>query len=316
MYDGITIHNFDKMGIGSRELYNVKTSNLDVYMGNNVYKLILGDLTWEDYRSTSIKQILKNCKYDIIFHFAAESHVDRSIESPTFFVENNVMGMVNLLEGIRVYQPTTRLVSISTDEVYGHLKKTDNPFSENSQFSPRSPYAASKASADLIANSYVSTFGLDVVTTHCCNNFGPHQGDEKLIPTVIRQLVNGKKIPVYGDGENIREWIYVNDHNKSLLEIAEIGEPGIRYNIGSGQEFSNIKLILEIFCRVFPCVPRFAVADNLMGLIEFVEDRQGHDFRYALCSMNYDRAFELTSFDEALQKTVDYYVSKYTKKVK
>ena len=309
-YKNLTIYNYDKKGVGSRELYSVKTSNMDYLTGyDTTYRWILGDLTWEDFRSTSIKNILRENKFDYIFHFAAESHVDRSIEGPTFFVENNVMGMVNLLEGIRLYQPDTRLINVSTDEVYGHLGLNDPPFTEDSPFSPRSPYAASKASADLIANSYFSTYGLDIVTTHCCNNFGPHQGDEKFIPTIIRHLVNGAKIPVYGEGKNIREWIYVEDHNKALLEIAEVGESGKRYNIGSGEERTNVKMIMEI-SRIYNQAIAYS---DISDYIEFVEDRKGHDFRYAIVSNNYYRGFAMKRFYDALEETVDHYVSKYSK---
>jgi dTDP-glucose 4,6-dehydratase len=313
-YKNLTIYNYDKKGIGSRELYSVKTSNMDVITGyNNTYKWILGDLTWEDFRAASIKNILRENQFDYIFHFAAESHVDRSIEGPTFFVENNVLGMVNLLEGIRQYQPKTRLINVSTDEVYGHLRLDDRPFTEESPFTPRSPYAASKASADLIANSYVSTYGLDIVTTHCCNNFGPHQGDEKFIPTIIRHLVNGTKIPVYGEGKNIREWIYVEDHNKALLEIAEDGESGNRYNIGSGEERDNIEMISNILKIYSPNIPDYAFADELMWNISFVEDRKGHDFRYAINSLNYSRNFKMRNFEDVLREVVYHYTTKYSK---
>ncbi len=313
-YKNLTIYNYDKKGVGSRELYSVKTSNMDVLRGyNNTYRWILGDLIWEDYRVTSIKNILRENKFDYIFHFAAESHVDRSIEGPTFFVENNVMGVVNLLEGVRLYQPTTRLINISSDEVYGHLGLNDPPFTEDSPFAPRSPYAASKASADLIANSYVSTYGLDIVTTHCCNNFGPHQGDEKFIPTIIRHLVNGTQIPVYGKGENVREWIYVDDHNKALLELAGGGTSGERYNIGSGCELSNIKMIRNILKIYSPNIPDYAFEDEMLVNIKFVEDRKGHDFRYAIKSNNYSNDFRMRNFKDALRETVYHYSDKYSK---
>jgi len=313
-YKNLTIYNYDKKGVGSRELYSVKTSGLDyLTIQDNVYRWILGDLSWEDYRVDSIKNILRNNNFDYIFHFAAESHVDRSIEGPTFFIENNVMGMVNLLEGIRVYQPKTRIINISTDEVYGHLGLNDEPFTEDSPFAPRSPYAASKASADLIANSYVSTYGLDIVTTHCCNNFGPHQGDEKFIPTIIRHLVNGTKIPVYGEGKNVREWIYVEDHNKALLEIADGGTSGERYNIGSGCELSNIKMISNILKIYSPNIPDYAFENEMLFNISFVEDRKGHDFRYAIKSKNYYNDFKMRNFEDALRETVYHYTSKYSK---
>jgi dTDP-glucose 4,6-dehydratase len=234
-------------------------------------------------------------KFDYIFHFAAESHVDRSINSPSPFIENNVMGMVSLLEWVRKYQPKAKVINISTDEVFGHLNVNDPAFTEESPFDPRSPYAASKASADLIANSYVTTYGLDITTTHCCNNFGKHQADEKFIPTVIRSIVRGEPIPVYGTGENIREWIHVEDHNKWLLEVAD--NPNCSTNIGSGIEKTNLDMIKDI--------------GNIVGVtpnIKFVEDRKGHDFRYAIES---HLPFELRNHDEALKETVEFYRNKY-----
>ena len=186
-------------------------------------------------------------------------------------------------------------LSGNTDEVFGHLNVNDPAFTEESPFDPRSPYAASKASADLIANSYVTTYGLDITTTHCCNNFGKHQADEKFIPTVIRSIVRGEPIPVYGTGENIREWIHVEDHNKWLLEIAS--NPHCSTNIGSGIEKTNLNMIKDI--------------GNILGLIpniKFVEDRKGHDFRYAIES---HIPFELRNHDEALKETVEFYRNKY-----
>ena len=232
---------------------------------------------------------LPDIEYDYVFHFAAESHVDRSINSPLDFISNNVIGLTSLLEYCRSYQSQARIINISSDEVYGHLATNDSPFTEESNLHPRSPYSASKASADLIAGSYHSTYGMDIITTRCCNNYGPHQHSEKFIPTVIRSLKNKQKIPVYGNGQNIREWIYVDDHNKSILEIAEIGESGMVYNIGSGRERTNLQLISDII----------TIGDfggSLEDHVEFVEDRKGHDFRYAISSVNYTRQFKLFDY--------------------
>lgn len=296
-YHDVNIFNIDKMGIGSRSIIaEVFTTD----QNNNRYMECVGDLTTHLNELKFIGFDKEVIKIDYIFHFAAESHVDRSISGPAPFIENNVMGMVSLLEWVRQYQPQARLCSISTDECYGHLEKHEAPFNENCKFAPRSPYAASKASADLIANSYVTTYGLDIITTHCCNNFGKHQADEKFIPTVIRNMVQGNKIPVYGTGENIREWIHVDDHNKSLLEIAEGGRAGYRYNIGSKVDKTNLEMIIDIA--------------NILGKvadIEYVEDRKGHDFRYAVDSLNYRRQFELWDHSEALKETVEHYKEKY-----
>ena len=289
-YQDIKIVNLDKRGVGSRSLEIVNSSfrqiDCDIRLLNHMY---LGNLD------------LPDLKYDYVFHFAAESHVDRSINSPLDFISNNVIGITSLLEYCRLHQPQARIINISTDEVFGHLNVGDPPFTELSHLHPRSPYSASKASADLIAGSYHSTYGMDIITTRCCNNYGPHQHSEKFIPTVIRSLKNGQKIPVYGNGQNIREWIYVEDHNKSILEIAEIGESGMVYNIGSGKEKTNLQLINDI-------ITLGNFGGTLEDHIEFVEDRKGHDFRYAISSVNHTRQFELMDYDRALKQTINFYL--------
>lgn len=292
-YKSLMVVNVDKLGVGSRDI--LKESENWYFNEGCAYFLHKDIIDICDIRHSH-----PNLKFDYIFHFAAESHVDRSIFSPEPFIENNIMGMTSLLEWVRLYQPQARVINISTDEVFGHLGEFDPPFDERSKFAPRSPYAASKASADLIANSYVTTYGLDIVTTHCCNNFGKHQADEKFIPTVIRNIVQGEKIPVYGTGKNIREWIHVDDHNKSLLEIAENGKSGMRYNISSKVEKTNLEMIVDI--------------SKILGItpdIEYVEDRKGHDFRYAIDSLYYRRQFKLKNHLEALEETVEHYKEKF-----
>lgn len=284
-YKSMHIINVDKLGVGSRVFYPDTT--------NNKYTHIKADI--QDIEMLGLNDI----KFDYIFHFAAESHVDRSITSPDFFVENNVMGAISLLEYIRKYQPQSRVVNISTDEVYGHLNITEDPFTENSPINPRSPYSASKASSDLLFSSYHTTYDLDILTTRCCNNYGPWQNKEKFIPTVINSLKEGNKIPVYGSGKNIREWIYVDDHNRSILDICMIGISGLVYNIGSGLELSNLEVIKRI--------------NDIMGgsdwkdSISYVTDRKGHDFRYSIRSLRYIRGFPIRDFDFGLMQTIEHY---------
>jgi len=287
-YKNLAVVNIDKMGVGSREF--IPSINSKFYTHNTTDVRFINLVPQEPI------------KYDYIFHFAAESHVDRSINSPMDFIHNNVIGITGLLEYMRIHQPQARLINVSTDEVYGHLDLDDPPFTENSPIAPRSPYAASKASADLIANSYHTTYGLDIITTRCCNNYGPWQHSEKFIPTVIRSLKEGKNIPVYGNGKNIREWIYVDDHNKSILEIAARGISGGVYNIGSGLEFSNLDMV-EMLVKEVTGEQRY-----WLERVEFVEDRKGHDFRYAIDSIHYIRGFGLTDFDCGISKTVAHYI--------
>ena len=294
-YKGMTVMNFDKMGVGSRTYC---PPNLD-----SLYTLQMNDIRLLNHTHLGNLK-LPDLKFDYIFHFAAESHVDRSINSPLDFISNNVIGISGLLDYMRLHQPQARFINISTDEVYGHLGLEDPPFTEMSNLAPRSPYAATKASADLVANSFYTTYGLDIVTTRCCNNYGPWQHSEKFIPTVIRCLKEGKKIPVYGNGQNIREWIFVEDHNKSILEIADIGGSGNVYNIGSSEEFTNLDIIKILIENVIGPIG----VEDFKDYIEFVEDRKGHDFRYSLESLLYFRGFDLTNLDYGIGKTVAHYI--------
>jgi dTDP-glucose 4,6-dehydratase len=300
-YNNLNIVNIDKWGVGHRKM------STHLFLNNNKYEEIPFDLSNLDPESDLFwGGLINRTKFDYIFHFAAESHVDRSISGPQAFIYNNVMGITKLLEMVRLKQPQARVINVSTDEVYGHLESCKSPpFTENSVLNPRSPYSASKASADMIANSYVTTYGLDIMTTRCCNNFGPHQHDEKLIPTVVKNLVKGSGIPIYGDGTNMREWIYVDDHNKSILEIA--GTEGFKgvYNIGSSTELSNLSLI-QCIANILDIKPK----------LRYVGDRKGHDFRYALKSIKYFRKFEPEHFPKALEKTVMFYADKYGGKTK
>lgn len=313
-FKNVTIVNIDKMGVGSRELSlnilewdNIADGALPILVGrmtnNNKYCKLGMDLRFLDGKDHG--SVIPDFEYDYVFHFAAESHVDRSINDPSSFITNNVGGTTKLLDYLKDHQPNARLISVSTDEVYGHLGMDDEPFTEDSSLAPRSPYAASKAAADLVALSYHSTFGMDVVVTRCCNNYGKHQHDEKFIPTVIRSLVEGKKIPVYGNGQNVREWIHVDDHNKAILEIAEIGESGGVYNVGSGVEMSNLEMIRKIIDIIHT---RNTIIEDC---VEFVEDRKGHDFRYAINPVRWTNSLKQKPFNVGLIETVEFYKNKY-----
>ena len=234
---------------------------------------------------------------DVVVNFAAESHVDRSIENSLDFVRTNVLGTENLLArslkaGVKTF------IQISTDEVYGSIET--GSWTENSQISPNSPYSASKAAGDLLALAYFRTHGLDVRITRCSNNYGPYQLDEKLVPTLITRLIKNERLPIYGNGLNQREWIFVDDHCSAVFLVLQKGVPGNIYNIGSGLEMNNLEMahkLVEIFSRS-------------TDLIEFVPDRKGHDFRYSVDSQKVrELGFTCSvSFDEGIQMTVDWYL--------
>jgi dTDP-glucose 4,6-dehydratase len=245
-------------------------------------------------------EISKNC--DLLVNFAAESHVDRSIENPSIFIETNVLGTASLLETLRKF-PKVKFLHVSTDEVYGSI--SEGSWNEEFPVSPNSPYAASKASSDLLALAYQRTYGLDILVSRCCNNYGPNQFPEKLIPLFITNLIQGRKVPVYGDGKNIREWIHVDDHCDALNLILSKGESGQIYNIGSSFELSNLEitnLILKAFNRGEES-------------IEYVSDRPGHDYRY---SLDYSKAKSKLGYSpkidfvNGLRKTVDWYLENQT----
>jgi len=235
-----------------------------------------------------------------IVHFAAESHVDNSISGPLPFIETNILGTFNLLETAR-NNGIKRFHHISTDEVFGHLSRRGF-FKESTPYNPRNPYAASKASADMIVQSYNNTYGLPTVISNCCNNYGPKQHKEKLIPVIIDNLLNDKEIPVYGDGSNIRDWIYVADHCKALWRVMESGKTGQSYNVGSRCEKTNLTVIFEI-CKVLKKDP--------MQYIKYVKDRAGHDFRYAIdnkkivTELNWKPEY---NFKQGIKETVNWYV--------
>jgi dTDP-glucose 4,6-dehydratase len=256
-----------------------------------------------------IKKILKKYNPSIIFNLAAETHVDRSIDGPKKFIESNILGVFNLLESIKNYKKKIKLIHISTDEVYGDIKK-NHKSKEDDRYNPSSPYSASKASGDLLIKSYIRTYNIPAIITNCCNNFGPNQYPEKLIPTIIYNITNGKPIPIYGKGENVREWIYVEDHCNALIKIAERGVIGENYNIGSGTVLNNIQIAKKIILNFKKMIHN----QNIKNKIYFVKDRPGHDLRYCLNSSKIKNKLKWkckSSFDERLNETIIWYINKF-----
>ena len=289
------IINVDKMGAGSSV--------------NNISKDARVTNYFIDICDENIFSIIEAYKPDYIVHLAAESHVDRSIINPIGFIESNINGTANILEGLRRFAPKARMVHVSTDEVYGHLQIGEVPFTELTHLNPRSPYSASKASSDLLALSYKSTYGLDITVTRCCNNYGPRQDNEKLIPTIIRSIVMGKNIPMYGNGQNIREWIHAEDHAKALLYVLHHLPRRKIYNLYGTEEISNYKIINTIIEEIIQQYPEYKRESG--EYIESVKDRLGHDFRYAMSTIC-DEVMPLHSqcnfFKEGIPETVKYYV--------
>jgi dTDP-glucose 4,6-dehydratase len=246
-----------------------------------------------------LERVFQKYRPKFIFHFAAESHVDNSIEDATPFVDTNVTGTLNLLE-LSVMYKVKKFHHISTDEVYGALGYDDPPFTEETPYNPQNPYSASKAASDHFVTAFGNTYGLPILLTNCSNNYGPRQNKEKLIPKTINNILEGKKIPVYAQGQNIRDWIYVEDHCQAILEVFKKGKVGEKYNIGGECEVSNIDLVKTII--------------RLMGasedLIEFVDDRPGHDLRYAIDNAKIVETINWHpkhTLEEGLLKTINWY---------
>ncbi len=296
------IYNIDKMGIGSSEENVVEDKRVE----NHFMDIANGD-AWRLHMSNPLDFISKDVNY--VIHLAAESHVDRSIDNPLEFVDSNLKGTANVLELVRKHR--ARMVHVSTDEVYGHLGKDDPPFTEESPLAPRSPYSATKAGSDLLVQSYIETFDINASITRCCNNYGPRQGDEKLIPTVIRSIVKGDKIPVYGTGENIREWVHAEDHAKAIIEVLLTGGEQL-YNIPGSEICTNIRLINNIINELELLYPEYKREPEgaRIEYIEFVQDRKGHDFKYEL-STKHDLEAVNHQQDFSMTDTIKYYVEKY-----
>jgi len=313
--------------------YNIINLDLLTYAGNleNLkecesnprYKFIKGDIC-----NRELVEFIFNA-YDIngVIHFAAESHVDNSIKNPEVFIQTNVNGTFTLVDVAKNYwmekpfeykerfrfteeTPVGRFHHISTDEVYGTLNET-NLFTEETPYAPNSPYSASKASSDMIVRSYQETYGLNTVITNCSNNYGPKQHDEKLIPTIIRKALNGESIPIYGDGKNVRDWLYVLDHCKGIDFVYHIGLEGNVYNIGGRNERTNLQIVDSICSVLDTKVPK---EQSYKKLMTFVEDRAGHDRRYAIDATKLESELGWKAdenFDSGIVKTIEWYLSKY-----
>ena len=302
-YPDYCIVNLDKLTYAGN-LANIK----DVESKSN-YRLIKGDIV----DSAFIENLFAQEQFDAVIHLAAESHVDRSISSPTDFVMTNVVGTMNLLNAARESWKNNykdhRFYHISTDEVYGALGET-GMFTEETSYDPHSPYSASKASSDHFVRAYHDTYGLNTIISNCSNNYGSHHFPEKLIPLAINNIKNSKPVPVYGKGENVRDWLWVEDHARAIDVIFHNGKTGQTYNIGGHNEWKNIDLI-KLLCKLMDKKLKREPGTS-EKLITFVTDRAGHDLRYAIDSMKLQQELGWTpslQFEEGLEKTVDWYLA-------
>jgi len=283
----VEITNIDKVGVGSN------FENLEDLNGQANYRFIRGDISDLKLMAEVIKDV------DAIVNFAAETHVDRSIREPRPFIQSNILGVFTILEAMRKYNRDACLVHVSTDEVYGEIRR--GSFKESDRLNPSNPYSASKASADMLCLAYHRTYNLNVKITRCTNNFGPYQFPEKLIPKTIIRAIRNLKVPIYGTGKNVRDWIYVFDHCEAIRLVLENGRSGEIYNISSGNELENIEVVRMIL--------RHLGKDD--DIIFFVEDRPGHDLRYSLDSSKIRSELgwsPLHDFSSALKETVEWYL--------
>lgn len=312
----INIINFDKL------TYAGNIEHLQEVINHHHHTFVKGDICDSEH----VESLFKRFQIHGVIHFAAESHVDNSIMSPISFIETNVLGTFTVLEaarkswmnGANIYRDGfkhARFHHISTDEVYGTLGE-EGFFTENTTYAPNSPYSASKASSNMLVRSYFHTYGMNVITTNCSNNYGPMQHEEKLIPTIIRKALSLKPIPIYGSGQNIRDWIYVIDHCRAIEKVFFEGKSGETYLIGGHNEKTNIEIaqaICDILDKKFPILTNKKGISNYSQLINLVKDRPGHDFRYAIddTKLKKELGFEIRySFEEGLENTIIYYLEK------
>lgn len=296
-----------------KQTYAGNPENLQEFEGSEKYKFIKADICDQE----AVAEVLSQYQVDAVVNFAAESHVDRSIDGPEPFVQTNVVGTLRLLEATKDYlsniatekKESFRFLHVSTDEVYGSLGFSDPAFSESTPYAPNSPYSASKASADHLVRAYHHTFGLPVLTTNCSNNYGPYQFPEKLVPLMILNACEGKNLPIYGDGSNIRDWLHVEDHCTGILAVLEKGRVGETYCIGGASEKTNLE-VLDSLCQILDKLhPSGAPHSQLKT---FVKDRPGHDHRYAIdftkiqIELGWMPSY---TFDDGMKQTVDWYIN-------
>ncbi len=309
--NAVNVYSYDKL------TYASNLANLTSVQNHPRHTFIQADIN----NGEKVAEILRKHTIDTIVHFAAESHVDNSIATPAIFFETNVMGTVTLLQMAKEYwideqkwsAEQCRFHHISTDEVYGSLNQNDLPFTEETPYKPNSPYSASKAASDHAVRAYGKTFSLPVTISNCSNNYGPHQHAEKLVPTVIYHCLESKAIPVYGNGLNYRDWLYVEDHCQAICLILEKGIVGEVYNIGGGYEVNNLTLI-KIICHIMD--EYYPEKSPHANLIQFVTDRPGHDFRYAIDNKKIRQTLNWQPTTDpmvGLRKTIDFYIAAYNK---
>ena len=305
--EAVSVVNLDKL------TYAGNLRNLDSLAEHKRYTFVHGDIA----DRALVRRLLQEHSPQAMVHFAAESHVDRSIRGPEDFIQTNINGTFALLDETRTHwaglsnqdQQRFRFLHVSTDEVYGSLGPTDPPFSETTQYAPNSPYAASKAASDHLVRAYHHTYGLPTLTTNCSNNYGPFQFPEKLIPLMILNARDGKPLPVYGDGKNVRDWLYVADHCEAIARVLRQGSIGQTYNIGGGNEKPNIEIVHTICDLVDEMAPR--LKSPRRDLIHFVKDRPGHDRRYAMNASKIERELgwkPKETFESGIRKTVHWYL--------
>jgi dTDP-glucose 4,6-dehydratase len=302
------IINLDKL------TYASNLDNLTELQGDKNYHFVQGDIN----NFELVSYLLEQYQPEAIINFAAESHVDRSILNPQEFIKTNVVGTFQLLEASRLYwqklsldkQQKFRFLHVSTDEVYGSLNPQDPAFQEDTPYAPNSPYAASKAASDHFVRAYYHTYGLPTITINCSNNYGPRQFPEKLIPLIILNAMDGKSLPIYGDGQNIRDWLYVIDHCEAIYLVIQQGKVGETYNIGGLNEQTNLQVVEKICAILDELAPKSDFCYS--SLITFVKDRPGHDRRYAIdCSkISHELGWQpQENFDSGLLKTVQWYLN-------